>query len=64
MIWELAAIWAIVLGTLVWFIRAERQRRAAPPDDIAIAYPVQQRKLDPTGLAELQRRFVKAVDEA
>ncbi|ODT48292.1 MAG: hypothetical protein ABS74_19250 [Pelagibacterium sp. SCN 63-126] len=62
MIWELVAIWAIVLGTIVWFIRAERQRRATP-DEAAIAYPAHERKLDPAGLAELQRRFVRAVDE-
>lgn len=27
MIWELAAIWAIVVGTVGWFVRSEMQER-------------------------------------
>jgi len=35
MVWELIAIWAIVIATLVWFVRDERARRAHKLDAMA-----------------------------
>ena len=35
MAWELIAVWAIVIATLIWFVRDERRRHARKLDAMA-----------------------------
>lgn len=76
MAWELVAIWAIVLLTLIWFVRDERRLRAERELAEAAGYyahaskyrPVEARKVAPPpppqrrgGLSPEQRAILQSL---
>lgn len=75
MLIELVVLWAIVIGTVVWFVRDERRLKAEALDRAALGFarsPHARRAHTPApavavaparrtgGLSEADRRFIKA----
>lgn len=68
MMWELLALWAVVLSVVVWFIRDERSRRAAalirasaPAGKASPGTLPMIAQADPARAAAARRRFIQAM---